>query len=62
MAKLTPEEIRNRIENIEAIRLDYTKKIRNVRDRERKILIDSITRTDKDKLAEVARSIRQNKK
>lgn len=61
-AKLNPTEIKNRLENIDAIYQDYIKKIGNIRGKERNILSNFIKKIENRKLTEIRRSIQNEYK
>jgi predicted transcriptional regulator len=62
MAKLSPTEIKNRLQNIEAIYQDYIKKIENIRGQERNILADFIKKMEAKKIDAIRRSIQETQK
>ncbi|MEI7620022.1 MAG: hypothetical protein WCJ57_00445 [Candidatus Falkowbacteria bacterium] len=61
-AKLTPAEIKSRLENIDAIYQNYIKKIENIRNKERDILSNFIKKMENKKLTEIRRSIQSEYK
>jgi hypothetical protein len=62
MAKLSPAEIKHRLENIETIYQNYIKKIEDIRGQERNILANFMKKMEERKLTEIRHSIQQDYK
>jgi len=62
MAKLSPAEIKNRLNNIETIYQNYIKKIEDIRGQERNILANFMKKMEERKLTEIRHSIQQDYK
>jgi len=59
MAKLSPKEIKNRLNNIKSIKTDYTRKIKAMGDREKTIVAGALKNNDRKKLAAIRQSLVQ---